>query len=86
MMANTYGLVNRHVDRLLARTGKVYRFVVCMVVAQDEKEARELAAKHDTFGIDWKNSEQINCETVRVYGAQAPEGFVSYQVVEEQKA
>jgi hypothetical protein len=82
-MATTYALLNRYVDRLVARTGKVYRFVCCMAVAADEKAARDLANKYDPYGIDWRDADQISCEGVRVYGDQAPDGFVSYQVIEE---
>jgi len=81
-MASTYGLVNRYVDRVNARTGKVYRFAYCQVVAQDERGARQLALQNDPYGIDWNNSDTISCEPVRVYGEPAPEGFVSYHVVE----
>jgi hypothetical protein len=81
-MATTYGLVNSYFGRLTARTGKVYRFVYCMVVAQDEQEARHLAVKNDRYGIDWQNREQISCEAMRECGRPAPEGFVGYQAIE----
>jgi hypothetical protein len=53
-----------------------------MAVAENEREARQLAAENDPYGIDWNKSEQISCEGVRVYGDPAPDGFVPYQVVE----
>lgn len=83
-MATTFGLLNRYVDRLVARTGKVYRFVTCIVVAENENEARHLAAKNDFYGIDWMNAEEISCEPVREMGVQAPEGYTSYQVIEQE--
>ena len=71
--------VNSFVDRLTARTGEVYRFVYCIVVAQDEKAARHLAAKNDRYGIDSQNREQISCEAMRECGGRPPEGFVGYK-------
>ena len=83
-MAVTFGLLNRYVDRLAARTGKIYRFVTCIAVAENENEARHLAMKNDPYGIDWLNDEEISCEPVREFGTQAPEGYISYQVIEQE--
>lgn len=85
-MATTFGLVNRSVDRLTARTGKVYRFVCCIVAAKDEQEARHLAVTNDPYGIDWQNREQISCDAVKEFGDAAPEGFVGYQAAEAEAA
>lgn len=82
-MATTYGLINRYVDRVVAKDGKAYRTVTCMTVAPDEHQARQLAMKHDPYGIDWTNDEEISCEPVRVFGDPAPMGYVAYEAIEE---
>src|SRR5262245_28427164 len=71
--------INSYFDRLTARTGEVYRFVYCIVVAQDEKEARHLAVKNVRYGIDWQNRDQVSCEAMRECGGPVPEGFVGYK-------
>jgi hypothetical protein len=75
-MTTTYVLWNHSVDRVTARTGKVYRSVHCTVTAEDAQEARQLAIQHDQHGIDWK-SDEIGCEVAGSFGD--PSGFVSYR-------
>jgi hypothetical protein len=77
-MTTTYVLRNHSVDRVAARTGKVYRSVHCTVTAENPQKARQLAMQHDQHGIDWK-SREISCEVAGSFGDSS--GFVSYRVV-----
>lgn len=76
-----YGLWPIAVDRLLARTGKVYSFAAATVLASSPGEARKLAKEQDTNGLEWDDSDIFQCAPVAMIGNPPPKGTVFYQWV-----
>lgn len=79
MATEVYGLWPKALDRLAARTGKLYLFLVATIAATNEGEARRLAMEQDTLGLPWDDPEQFECKTVATFGDRPPAGTVFFQ-------